>query len=162
MKSKERYINRLIPAAMAGLALWGGQAFADSGIDYGQEIWSQVALSTTPAVLSSVSVVCPEDGYLKAHADTQFKMAYSNAGSEGMIVYSISLNTSLDPAHSYYLQEYSADGTDYSPASIQRIDECSDGQSVTYYFLAQLVSGLTTSSVAVSPRMSVIFIEDKI
>lgn len=164
MKSKKRYTNRLIPAAIAVLALLSGQAFAEgeSGIDYGWEIWDQDALSTTPTVLSSVSVVCPEDGYLKVHADTQFRMDYLSEDSEGMIFYGISRNTSLDPPHSYLLQEYSADGTGYSPASIHRVDECEEEESVTYYFLAQLYSGLTSNSAAVFPRMSVIFIENKI
>ncbi|RYU62469.1 hypothetical protein EWI61_03015 [Methylolobus aquaticus] len=161
-------INRFSSALIAlGVTLGSGAAWAnpEAGGDYAQSTTSigiPSSSSATPTILRSVTVVCPVAGFLLAQADAQFGMQMSGgAWAEGTLGYGISRNTAFDFNHYHYIEGASGDGFQYNPGSIQRFDTCTAGQSITYRFVAYLLSGLSTSTYAWQPKLSVIQLRDR-
>ncbi|MGY6216947.1 hypothetical protein ACW73L_17460 [Methylolobus aquaticus] len=160
-------VNRISSALIAlGITFGSGAAWAnpEAGGDYAQSTTSVVidsSSSATPNILRSVTVVCPVTGFLLAQADAQFGMNFTTAGVDGILAYGISRSAALDFNHYHYLQGGSTGGFQYNPGSIQRFDTCTAGQSITYRFVAFLNSGLTTSTYAWQPKLSVIHLRDR-
>ncbi|MFH0343835.1 MAG: hypothetical protein ACHBNF_17330 [Chromatiales bacterium] len=157
--------NRMHLPALLGLFALTGQALANPevGADYSSTT-SRVTITSsstiTPTILRTVTVVCPVTGFTIAHADTQFGLVFS--GSEGVVGYGISRNsTAFDENHHHALEGEAADSFESNPGAISRFDTCSAGQSVTYRFVAYLSRGLTTSTFAWQPKLSVVHYRDR-
>lgn len=159
-----RCFGAVLTATIACLV--GEVAFAnpETGGDYSStnsNVYVTATLSSSPTVLRQVTVVCPVSGFLIAQADTQFAIATSPAGSDGLLTYSISRTAAVDAASWATIESNSADGVEYKPASISRFDTCNAGQSVTYRFVAYRRSGVTNQTYAWQPRLSVIHLRDR-
>jgi hypothetical protein len=127
--------------AVAGVLVpLGGQAHADSWMAYDES--SGLVLSRTasnPTVLNQVTVVCPTDGYLVATGTSTARVRNPPGGTkaQGGVIFSISLDSSPDFFHrTVVLQNMGPDTLANIPSSLQRIDACDAGETLTYYHLA--------------------------
>ncbi|WP_139559660.1 hypothetical protein [Methylotetracoccus oryzae] len=160
-------VNRISSALIAmGVTLGSGAAWAnpEAGGDYSQTttlVTIDSSSTGSPNILRSVTVVCPVTGFLLAQADAQFGLNFTTAGSDGALGYGISRTIAIDSNHYHFLQGASASGFQYNPGSIQRFDTCTAGQSITYRFVAYLLYGLSTSTYAWQPKLSVIQLRDR-
>ncbi len=161
--------NLLTSLTLAGaLFALGNQVQATSWGDYSQFTGFSVTInSVDPAnttVLNTVTVVCPASGWLVATASTQFDVVNA-AGIEFIIGYSITRDNvapiAYDPNHYQRWQEKADYNSHRAPAGMQRVDNCTSGQSVTYKFVAYQRGNIVSVS-AFSPRMTVQFISNTI
>lgn len=149
--------------ATVATVLASGVAFAHpAGGNFSQTIDPMTITSTnpsTPTILRSVSIKCPVAGFLIANADASFNLDIP--GVFGTLAYGISRTTAFDPADVHTI---GAPQTTFLslPGSIQRFDTCTGGQTITYRFVAYRFIGLGTNTTAVQPRLSVIFLRDRI
>src|SRR5687768_6424927 len=120
-------------------------------------------LSTaTPNVLRTVTVVCPEAGFTVATANALFQFSVSHPDFPGTIAYSLTRNsTSFQSTHQHNIFGRYVDNFHVFPVTIQRIDSCNDGQSVTYRFLATRGTFSFDAS-ARQPNLVVVFYRDRI
>jgi hypothetical protein len=141
------------------------QATPEVGFDFSQTsntVEIDTLSTATPNILRTVTIVCPDDGFTVATANALFSFNVSNTNFPGTIAYSLSRNsTSFQSNHQHNIFGRYVDNFQVLPVTIQRIDSCSDGQSVTYRFLA--TRGTFSFDVsAKQPNLVVVFYRDRI
>lgn len=153
--------------ALTGLLSVTGQAVANPevGADYSATTGSVTISSfdsSSPTVLRSVTVRCPVAGFTIAHADALFGISLTTAGVQGNVVYGISRNSAAFDFNHYHLRsEEVTSGFAWNPGAISRFDRCTAGQTATYRFVAYLNFGVTASSSAWQPKLSVVGYRDR-
>ncbi len=147
--------------------LVGSRAHAtpEVGFDFSQTS-NTLAVNTlstnTPNVLRTVTLVCPQAGHTVATANTRFQFNVGNAAFPGTIAYSLTRgSTSFQSDHQHNIFGNYVDDFHVFPATMQRIDSCTAGQSVTYRFLA--TQGTNVFDVtARQPSLVVVYYRDRL
>jgi hypothetical protein len=106
-----------------------------------------------------VGYFCPAG--LVATANTKFQYS-AGPNFAGTIAYSISKNsTAFDPNHQHNLFGNFVNNLTTVPASIQRVDECEAGKTITYRFVA--TQGTNVFNVSASqPNLVVLFFRNRL
>lgn len=152
---------------VSALFLVANQAKAtpEVGFDFSQTS-SNITINTistaSPNVLRTVTIICPAAGYSVATANTLFEFNVNNPTFPGTIAYSLSRNSaSFQSAHQHNVFGNYVEDFHIFPATIQRIDSRTAGQSVTYRFLA--TQGTNVFDVtAKQPSLVVVFYRDRL
>jgi hypothetical protein len=156
-------MNRIIGIGIGIAGILSLIACSHSGIQFSQTdaVIDITTLSTaTPDVLREVSATCPADGFLLADANTRLSYTVVNPSFAGTIAYSISRNdASFDPQFQQNLFGNFVNNFSTIPVSLQRVDPCTDGEVVTYSFLATKGTN-STDVTAHKPSLVVTFYED--
>jgi hypothetical protein len=137
----------------------------ETGFDFSQST-ATVAINTistaTPNILRTVTIVCPEAGYLVGTASTLFSFNVGNPTFAGTIAYSISVNsTSFDANHQHNVFGNYVNGFHIFPAMMQRVNSCRTNQSLTFRFLATNGTNVFGTT-AKQPRLVVVFYRDRL
>jgi hypothetical protein len=127
--------------AVAGvLSPMRGQAHADAWMGYDESPGGAVSRDALhPTVLNEVTAVCPTTGYLVAMgtSTTFLRNLPGGTKAQGAVVFSISFDGKRDFFNStVVLQNMGPDTLAHVPASLQRIDACDAGETLTYYYIA--------------------------
>ncbi|HEY9860726.1 MAG TPA: hypothetical protein V6D16_14550 [Candidatus Obscuribacterales bacterium] len=135
-----------------------------SGIDFSQTnntVTINTISTSNPNVLRTVTIRCPDNGFLVATANTKFQYS-AGPNFAGTIAYSISKNsTAFDPNHQHNLFGNFVNNLTTVPASIQRVDECEAGKTITYRFVA--TQGTNVFNVSASqPNLVVLFFRNRL
>ena len=162
-----KYPRSLLPIAAVLVLLTSNQVQAtpETGIDYSQST-ATVTINTistaVPNVLRSKVIVCPETGFLVATANALFSFNVNDSSFPGTIAYGISRDsTAFDSNHKHNVFGNYIFDFHVFPASMQRIDTCTAGQSSTYRFVATRgtnVFGVT----ARQPNLVILFFRDRL
>lgn len=141
------------------------QATPEVGFDFSQTsntITINTISTASPNVLRTVTIICPAAGYSVVTANALFQFNVNNPTFPGTIAYSLSRNsTSFQSAHQHNVFGNYVDDFHVFPATIQRIDSCTAGQSVTYRFLATQGSNVFDTT-AKQPSLVVVFYRDRL
>ena len=140
-------------------------ATPETGIDYSQTA-STITINTistaTPNVLRSKTIACPADGFLVATANALFSFTVSNSTFPGTIAYSVSRNsTAFDANHQHNVFGNYVFDFHRFPASMQRVDTCTAGQTFTYRFLATRGTNVFDVT-ARQPNLVILFFRDQL
>lgn len=154
-------------AAAAAMVLAGGVAFAnpEAGGKFSQAssfVFIPSVSAAAPTILRTVSIKCPVAGFLLANAEASFQLSFSTAtpNSPAVMHYGISRTTAFDTQHDHAIELPTNPVNPIIPGSMQRFDNCTAGQTITYRFIAFLVGGLTAATNASQPTLSAIFLRD--
>ena len=141
------------------------QATPETGIDYSQTTATVTITTISTAasnVLRSKAIVCPADGFLVATANALFSFNVNKPTFPGTIAYSISRNsTAFDPNHQHNVFGNYVFDFHVFPASMQRVDTCSSGQTFTYRFLATRGTNVFDVT-ARQPSIVILFFRDRL
>jgi hypothetical protein len=138
-------------------------ATPETGIDYSQST-ATVTINTistaAPNTLRSKTIACPADGFLVATANALFSFNVSDSSFPGTMAYSISRNsTAFDANHQHNVFGNYVFDFHRFPASMQRVDTCTAGQSFTYRFLATRGTNVFDVT-ARQPNLVILFFRD--
>jgi hypothetical protein len=126
-----------ILAIAGGLSAMGSPANATTWFDFDDKP-SPVAISgdsQNPSILNQVTVVCPATGFLVARSNsTAFMRNLVGTKTTGFVAFSISRQLRRDEVYDTVVVQNLGPNTFASiPASIQRVDSCVAGETVTYF-----------------------------
>ena len=155
-------VTLLLPIFVPG-QLW---ATPEAAVDFSQTNSTVVIEQrdfANPNILSTVSSVCPEDGFVVAIANggLQFSTVPLASGiRQGAVVISLSRGSiRSDEDHRLAISGDFVDIAFLGPVSIQRADRCRVGNSVTYRFLASTSINVEDASMK-QPNLIVMFFRD--
>jgi hypothetical protein len=115
----------------------GSPAHADSWMDFDDTVGGLGISndSQNPTILNQVTVVCPSNGFLVATStSTAFLRNLGTTRISGSVVFSISRQRKRDEVYdTIVVQSLAPTSFSNTPSSIQRIESCTSGQTVTYF-----------------------------
>ncbi|MGX2041048.1 hypothetical protein ACWJKU_13065 [Methylocaldum sp. MU1018] len=134
-----------ILTTVGALSALGSRAHADAWVAFDDKPGT-ANLSTdsqNPSILNQVTVVCPEAGFLLATTTaTAFLRNLVGTKSTGFVVFSISRQMKRDETYDTVVVQNLGPNTYANiPASVQRIEACTAGESITYYHTAHGFAG---------------------
>jgi hypothetical protein len=147
-----------------------GVAAADTSYGDWQQSFTLIPITggtdTEPTRLAAVTVRCPTDGFLMATGHVRFRIFPEGAATAPTLLYSLSLTGTVDTNHLVQATGApTAEGFD-QPGSIARLIPCKAGAPRAVWLVARRVGGperlASTSSYAASPRLFVVFIQQRI
>jgi hypothetical protein len=119
--------------------------------------------TSNPNILSAVSSVCPEDGFVVAIANGGLRFStvpLASGITRGAVVISLSRGSiRFDEDHELAVSGDFVDIEFTGPVSIQRADRCRMGNSITYRFLAATSINVEDASMK-QPSLIVMFFRD--
>jgi hypothetical protein len=124
-------------AITGALSTLGSQAQAASSMDFDDKpgAINISADSQNPTILNEVTVVCPQAGFLVATSTaTAFMRNVVGNQQNGFVAFSISLERRRAIGNDAVVHERLGPNTFVNaPASVQRIDACTAGETRTYF-----------------------------
>lgn len=153
-RKKTNKPQRLTILAIVGVSAvaMASPARAASWMDFDDKpgVFNLSTDSQNPNILNQVTVVCPAAGFLVATStSTAFLRNLVGTKTTGFVAFSISRNLRRDEVYDTVVVQNLGPNT-YAeiPASIQRIEPCSAGETVTYFHTAHGSAGLGNQAAA--------------
>ena len=143
------------------LALLGRQASATTGMSFDDQPPPVLNVSTdsaNPTVLNRLTVVCPAAGFLVATGTaTAFMRNVNSITSTASEVFSIAREVKSDDAFRTVVVQTLGPNTFVDiPASLQRVDACHAGDTVTYFHVVHGSGGPAPIQVTTESRSRLI------
>jgi hypothetical protein len=148
MKCKKLFIYISLASTLSIMSI---QAHATAWLDFDQAGVGGTGISTdsqNPTVLNQVTVVCPANGFLVATAtsDVSFRSLRPSPDEDGprivpvsasSAVFSISRQVKVDLLfETVIVQDIYPGGFVNIPSTVQRVEACKSGETVTYFHTA--------------------------
>jgi hypothetical protein len=140
-----RPLRFAILAAVGALFALASPAHADAWLAFDDKPGT-INLSTdsqNPSIVNQVTVVCPQNGFLVATSTaTAFMRNLTGGRAGGSVVFSISREMRRDEVYDAVVVQNLGPNTFADiPATVQRIEPCTAGETVTYYHTAHGFAG---------------------
>ncbi len=164
---KQQYLSFFL--TIAASFFWGQEVHATSWFDYAQSTGSVGITSTSTddaTVLLVKSGTCPKNGWLVVTGSGNFH----GYPSDVSVTYSLTRDAiapyAVDFAHFGSIREPvfgPGDPVTFDmPFSIQRIDTCTQGQTISYRLVAAITQGIPDETAVDRPRLVIEFFDVRI
>lgn len=161
-------LRKLTVLATAGvISALGSPAYANAWMDFDDKpgVFNLSTDSQNPNILNQVTVVCPAAGFVVATStSTAFLRNLVGTKTTGFVAFSISRTLRRDEVYDTVVVQNLGPNTFASiPASVQRIEPCNAGETVTYFHTAHGSAGVgNQAAVTENARLVVEFFNRRI
>lgn len=131
-----------------------------SGVDFGRTTYIAITATSSfnPTVIRSVTVRCPDNGYIQAVATIPLLIRKNDYnGARVLIRTSLAKNGTYDFSYENNVEEFFEGFSNYSSSNLTRTDSCSANEFVTYRISAYLTFGAANNSFAHDAVLSATF-----